>query len=81
MPGVIREVVIELSGRLGIPVEEAELLAAFADDADEIFLTSSIRGVMGLSRFVNRELAAGPATGEFRQAWNTEVNRECGIGR
>jgi branched-subunit amino acid aminotransferase/4-amino-4-deoxychorismate lyase len=78
LPGVTREVVIQLAGRLEIPCEETELPAALIREADEIFLTSSIRGVMGVSRFEQRELPAGPLTGKLRVAWNSEVHRECG---
>jgi branched-chain amino acid aminotransferase len=78
LPGITREVIIGLAGRLGFPCEEGELPAALIDEADEIFLTSSIRGVMGVSRFEGRELPAGEFTGELRLAWNEEVHRVCG---
>jgi branched-subunit amino acid aminotransferase/4-amino-4-deoxychorismate lyase len=78
LPGVTRGVVLELAGRLGISCEETDLPAALIHDADEIFLTSSIRGVMGVSRFEKREIPAGEITGKLRLAWNTEVRRACG---
>ena len=77
LPGVTREVVIQLAGRLEIPCKETELPAAVIHGADEIFLTSSIRGVMGVSRFEQRQLPAGPLTGQLRLAWNSEVHRQC----
>lgn len=77
LPGVARSVVIELAGRLGIPCEESDLPAALIHSADEIFLTSTIRGVMGLSLFEKRSLPAGPLTGQLRLAWNGELHREC----
>lgn len=76
--GITRGVVIELAARLGIPCEETELPATLIHEVDEIFLTSSIRGVMGVSRFEQRQLPAGPLTGQLRLAWNSEVHRECG---
>ena len=79
LPGVIRELIIGLAGRLGVSCEEADLPAALIHEAEEIFLTSSIRGVMGISRFGDRELPAGVLTGELRLAWNEEVGRECGM--
>jgi branched-subunit amino acid aminotransferase/4-amino-4-deoxychorismate lyase len=78
LPGITRGVVIELAARLGIPVQETDLPARLIHEADEIFLTSSIRGVMGVSRFEQRHLPAGPLTGRLRLAWNGEVQRECG---
>jgi branched-subunit amino acid aminotransferase/4-amino-4-deoxychorismate lyase len=79
LPGIIREVVIGLAGRLGVSCEEADLPAPLIHEAEEIFLTSSIRGVMRISRFGEREIPAGTLTGELRLAWNAEVVRECGI--
>lgn len=76
LPGITREVVIGLASRLGIRCEEGALPATLIDVADELFLTSSIRGVMAVSRFGGREMAEGRITGELRLAWNTEV---CGI--
>lgn len=78
LPGVIRELVIGLAGRLGLSCVETDLPAALIHEADEIFLTSSIRGVMGISRFEQRGLPVGPLTGKLRLAWNDEVHRECG---
>jgi branched-chain amino acid aminotransferase len=77
LPGITRGVVIELAGQLGIPCEETDLPAALIHEADELFLTSSIRGVMGVTRFEQRRLSAGPFTGQLRVAWNGEVHREC----
>lgn len=78
LPGVTRGVVLELAGRLGISCEETDLPAALIHDSDEIFLTSSIRGVMVVSRFEKRELPAGEITGQLRLAWNTKVRHACG---
>ncbi len=77
LPGITRGVVIELARQLGIPCEETDLPAALIHEADELFLTSSIRGVMGVTRFEQRRLSAGPFTGQLRVAWNGEVHREC----
>jgi branched-chain amino acid aminotransferase len=79
LPGITRELVIGLAARLGISCEETDLPAARVHQADEIFLTSSTRGVVGLSRFGDRELPAGRLTGDLRLAWNAEVSRECSI--
>ncbi len=78
LPGITRGVVIGIAARLGIPCMETDLPAALIHEADEIFLTSSIRGVIGVSRFEQRHLPNGPLTGQLRLAWNSEVHRECG---
>ena len=69
LPGITREVVIEQAARLGITCHETELTAADLAAADEIFLTSSIRGLMGVSRLVDRNLAPGEITAALREAW------------
>jgi branched-chain amino acid aminotransferase len=78
LPGIAREVVMQLAESLDIPCDETDLPSALIHEADEIFLTSSIRGVMSVSRFEQRFLPASPLTDLLRQAWNREVHRECG---
>lgn len=70
LPGITRAVVMELAHKLGIPCEEKRIPMEALRDADELFLTSSIRGVMALSRFEQRMLAPGPVTHRLREAWN-----------
>jgi branched-subunit amino acid aminotransferase/4-amino-4-deoxychorismate lyase len=78
LPGITRSVVIELAAHHGIPCEEAALTSADLELADEIFLTSSIRGVMGLTRFEARILQPGPVTDTLRRAWNTAALEKGG---
>ena len=58
LPGVTREVVLELCAAHGIPAEEATPGAALLRDAEEIFVTSSIRGIQPVHRLDDRLLAA-----------------------
>ena len=76
LPGVTREVVIELAGNSGIPCQESDLFPADLDEAEEIFLTSSIRGITGLSRLDSRLLEPGPTTQVLREAWRERVSAE-----
>lgn len=76
LPGVTRSVAIELASKLGIPCEERDVNTDELDAADELFITSSIRGVMGLSRFEDRQLAPGPVTQRLRNAWNEAIHRQ-----
>jgi branched-subunit amino acid aminotransferase/4-amino-4-deoxychorismate lyase len=78
LPGITRAVAIGLAGSLGIPCEERDIPEIDIHDADEIFLTSSIRGVMGVSRFGERSLPAGPVTGRLREAWH-EATRKVAV--
>jgi branched-subunit amino acid aminotransferase/4-amino-4-deoxychorismate lyase len=73
LPGITRAVAIEIAARLGIQSTEGFLTEADLDNADEIFLTSSIRGVMGVSRFGERRLPPGPITGMLRAAWQDAI--------
>lgn len=70
LPGVTRGVVIELAGSHGIPCEELELTPVELHTADELFLTSSIRGLTGVSRYEDKDLVLGPITQTLRTAWD-----------
>lgn len=70
LPGITRATVIELAEKLGIPCAVRDIKAADLHQADELFLTSSIRGVMAISRFEERSLTPGPVTSRLRKAWN-----------
>lgn len=48
LAGVTRAVVLELCGAHSIPSREEDLLAPALDTADEVFLTSSIRGIQAV---------------------------------
>jgi branched-subunit amino acid aminotransferase/4-amino-4-deoxychorismate lyase len=78
LPGITREVVLEIAARLSIPSDECDLTAADLATADELFLTSSIRGLMGVSRFGSRDLPAGPVTRALREAWDAAVLHQSG---
>jgi branched-subunit amino acid aminotransferase/4-amino-4-deoxychorismate lyase len=68
LPGITREVVIGLANGLGIPCEERDLLPGELQRAEEVFLTSSICGVVRLSRFEDHVYSEGRTTQVLRQA-------------
>ncbi len=76
LPGITRQVVIGLAGKLGISCEEGSFSADDLRGADEVFLTSSIRGVMAVSRLEGRDLAAGAVTCRLRDEWAAAVEDE-----
>lgn len=76
LPGITRGLAISFAGKLSIHCEEKNLSAEDLRTADELFITSSIRGVMGLSRFEERTLEVGPVTQALRQAWTDAVRRK-----
>jgi len=68
LPGVMRRVVLDRAGRLGLEVEEGPLPLERIGTAGEAFLTSSVRGMLPIARLMNAELPTpGPVT---RQLWN-----------
>jgi branched-chain amino acid aminotransferase len=79
LPGITRAVVMELAHKLGIPCEERRVWAAELDAADEMFLTSSIRGVMAVSRFGGKTLIPGPVTGILNDVWHGEALGRMGV--
>jgi branched-chain amino acid aminotransferase len=78
LPGITRAVVIGLAARLGIPCGETRLTLADLDSADGIFLTSSIRGVTGVTRLKERDLPPCDITAALRRAWEDAVRDEAG---
>ena len=75
LPGVMREVVLGLAGEIGLPCAETVLMPEDLHSADEIFLTSSLRGPVPLSRFETRELPPGPVCGQLRAALTAAIDR------
>jgi branched-subunit amino acid aminotransferase/4-amino-4-deoxychorismate lyase len=64
----MRSVVLERAERLGVRVEQGRLSLAVLDQADEVFLTNSVRGIVPVVRFGERTLnAPGPLT---RRLWD-----------
>ncbi len=76
LPGITRAVVIELAARHGIACEERVTGLDDLHSADEIFLTSSTRGLVAVSRFGDRIFGPGPVTESLRGLWNEEIRRK-----
>lgn len=74
LPGIGREVVCEIAVAHGILCEQRRLTLTDLDAADEIFLTSSIRGPIPVSRFEDRELACGPLVVTLQRHWQAEMS-------
>jgi 4-amino-4-deoxychorismate lyase len=64
--GIMRDVVLAASARLGIPSAEADLGRADLDGASEMFLTSALIGIAPVGEFDGRPLAVGPLTRRLR---------------
>ncbi|MDW8281757.1 MAG: aminotransferase class IV [Myxococcales bacterium] len=59
LPGITRRVVLELLRGHGVPCQEAPVTRQEAAEADEAFLTSSVRGVMPVVRLDDRPIGTG----------------------
>jgi branched-subunit amino acid aminotransferase/4-amino-4-deoxychorismate lyase len=78
LPGITRAVVLELAARLKVPVAERELGREELINADEAFLTSSLREIAPLVRVGNIKLGVGvpgPLTRRFMTAYKTATDR------
>lgn len=76
LPGITRSVVIQMAEILGIPCAERDIKEEDLHQADELFLTSSIRGVMAISRFEQRSFTPGPVSRLLCKAWNDALTHK-----
>ena len=59
LPGITRDLIIELAANHSIPFHEADITAADLFDADEIWLTSSTREISPVTRLDDTVISAG----------------------
>jgi branched-chain amino acid aminotransferase len=72
LPGITRQTVCEIAASLGCPVSETTLMPERLRAADEVFLTSSVRGIMPVTRLdgaVVGDGTAGPVTRRLHRAY------------
>jgi branched-chain amino acid aminotransferase len=81
LPGVVREAVLELCGRLEIPAHDDRPLTVHDMlAADEMFLTSSCMGIRPVARVERHavgEEKPGPVTRRIMQAYRELLDEEC----
>lgn len=75
--GVVREVLLELCGTNGIPVETRPVHAAELAAADELFLTNCHIGVLPVCRLDNHVYAVGGVTRRLQRIYADAIMREC----
>lgn len=73
LPGIGREVLLEIAAAHAIPIREYPLTPRSLDSSDEIFISSSTRGPVPVTRCGDRSLAAGPVTEKLRTLWEQEI--------
>ena len=59
LPGITRDLLVELARKHGMPVEEREITEAELKSADEVWLSSSTREVVPVTRLNGHPLAGG----------------------
>lgn len=75
--GVMRELVLEIAARLGIPAEQRRLRPADLDRADEVFLTNSVIGLWPVRRVQQRAFSVGSLSQRLASLVADEVGREA----
>ncbi len=73
LAGIARELTLEWCREAGVPVAERDLPVGVLNSAEEVFLTSSIKDVMAVTRVGQRQLAAGPVTGAVRELYGQRL--------
>lgn len=75
LPGITREIILEISQKRGLEVIEKGVLAEELKDADEVFLTNSIKGVIPVRRIDDTNYAKSSFTLDLAQAYELEIER------
>lgn len=81
LPGITRSAVLELADTLEVGAEERAFGLDDLLGADEVFLTSSLRGIAPVSRIDGRAIgdgSPGPLTRRIAAEYATVIERECG---
>jgi branched-chain amino acid aminotransferase len=81
LDGITRAVVIEEARAAGIEVDESGIPAQEIFNADEVFITSSIRGIVPVTRVDGRPIGSGrpgELTRELLGIYGRRVARDCG---
>lgn len=82
LPGVTRATVLELAGRRGLAVWEGALPVRLLDEAQEVFLTSSLRELAPVVDVDGRPVAEGcpgPVWRGLQELYRERVARETGV--
>lgn len=84
LPGITRQTVCELAASLDLPVAETTITPEQLRAADEVFLTSSVRGIMPVTRLDDvavGEGTAGPVTRRLHRAYQAYVEAAAATTR
>lgn len=82
LPGVTRQRMLVLAARMGIPVREEPVKLKDLKSADEVFLTSITREILGVRQIDDTPIGmgrTGPVTLRLHKAFLELAARECGL--
>ncbi len=80
LAGITRQVVLELCARLTIPARETPLTRHDLYNADEAFLSSTIKEVLAVTQIDHRRIGTGtpgPITMRLHRAFRQLIQQEC----
>ncbi|NUB91609.1 aminotransferase class IV [Haloterrigena sp. SYSU A121-1] len=77
LPGITREIVLELAAEEGIPTREGEYDLADVLEADEAFLTNRTWELRPIATLDDREIGGGPVTERLSRLYDERVERVC----
>ncbi|HEX9243282.1 MAG TPA: aminotransferase class IV [Anaeromyxobacter sp.] len=83
LEGVTRGVVLRLARRTGVPVEEVPLLPEDLEGADEVFITSTVREILPVTRLGSGPVGSGrpgPTTRALHRAFRALAGGPAGVG-
>ncbi len=77
VPGIMRGLVLELAPALGLAIRAGDLCGRDLDEAEEVFLTNAVRGIIPVARASGRVFQPpGPWTRRLRDAMVEGLERE-----
>jgi branched-chain amino acid aminotransferase len=82
LEGVTRGLVLRLAGEIGVPAEEAPLRPEDLEGADEVFITSTIREIVPVTRLGALAIGSGrpgPVTARLHHAFRRVAGGPVGI--
>ncbi len=77
LPGITREIVLEIAEDAGIEVEEGAYTLADLYEADEAFLTNRTWELRPIERLDDEPIGGGPVTAELSRRYDKRVENAC----
>jgi len=77
LPGITREIVLELAAEDGTPTREGRYELADVLEADEAFLTNRTWELRPIATLDGREIGGGPITERLSRLYDERVERLC----